>query len=442
MSKKKIFILALDGVSYAFLQKIMALGYMPNFKKLAESSHFQPMDSVQPPVSSSAWASFLTGKQPDEHGILSFTERDPAKMDWYTPDARHLKVKTMVQKLSEAGKRTFIMNVPVTYPPKPVNGISICGFLGTDLKKGVYPAQEADFLISNNYQIDVNTEIAKTDLAAFLVELRTVLEKRIEMMWHYFEKEEWEFFMAHIMETDRLFHFTFEHFQNNDPVFVKIYQRFFKKLDDLIGDIVRRIDDNTSLMLLSDHGFTTLKQEVYLNRWLWENDYLKFTKPIPETLKDIHPQSKAYALYPGRIFINLKGREVIGTVNPGREYEELRNKIKEQLLKLTHPVSSEKIVKDIVFGEHIYPYEENNTPVDFVTKSKIADIFVLAHEGYDLKGQLWSQQLFAKTVFNGMHTFDNAFVLIHSTEMFERISSIADLDRYIFKALNIENTMA
>ena len=72
----------------------------------------------------------------------------------------------------------------------------------------------------------------------------------------------------------------------------------------------------------------------------------------------------------------------------------------------------------------------------------VISINTLAYEGYDLKGQLWSQQLFAKTVFNGMHTFDNAFVLIHRTEMFERISSIADLDRYIFKALNIENTMA
>ena len=64
--------------------------------------------------------------------------------------------------------------------------------------------------------------------------------------------------------------------ENNDPVFVNIYERFFKRLDDLIGQVVERIDDGTSLILLSDHGFTTLKQEVYLNRWLWENDYLVY----------------------------------------------------------------------------------------------------------------------------------------------------------------------
>ena len=122
MKTSKIFIFALDGVPYTFLQKMITSGTMSHFTKLAESSHFQLIDSVQPPVSSSAWASFLTGKQPNEHGVLSFTERDPATMDWYTPDARYLKVKTIVEKLSDLDKRVFIMNVPVTYPPKPING--------------------------------------------------------------------------------------------------------------------------------------------------------------------------------------------------------------------------------------------------------------------------------------------------------------------------------
>lgn len=439
MIKNKIFILALDGVPYTFLQKMMASGTMPHLARLAESSHFQPIDSVQPPVSSSAWASFLTGKQPAEHGILSFTERDPSTMDWYTPDVRHLKVRTIVQELSAAGRRVFIMNVPVSYPPQPVNGISICGFLGMDLKTGVYPAHEADFLIQNNYQIDVNTELAKTDLAAFINALNTVLDKRIEMMWHYFDKEPWDFFMTHIMETDRLFHFTWEFMQNNDPVFMDIYQRFFKKLDDLIGRIVAKIDVHTTLMLLSDHGFTTLKQEVYLNRWLWEHDYLRFTKPIPETLKDIHPESKAYALYPGRIFINLKNREKFGTVLPGQEYEKICAKITGDLLQLTFTANGEKVVKEIIPGEHIYHEKDDQFIPDAAMTQNIADLFVIANDGYDLKGQLWTQQLFSKTVFNGMHTFDNAFVLINNMEVTGAISSIRDLKQIILKTLRIEN---
>jgi predicted AlkP superfamily phosphohydrolase/phosphomutase len=414
---------------------MMSSGVMPHFTKLAGKSFFQAINSVQPPVSSSAWASFLTGKQPDEHGILSFTERDPASMEWYTPDARHLKVQTIIQKISAAGRRVFIMNVPVTYPAVPVNGVSICGFLGTDLKKGVYPAQEAAFLIDNDYKIDVDTERAKTDLAAYLNELNAVLEKRIETMWYYFARETWDFFMTHIMETDRLFHFTWEYMENKDPVFINIYQRFFRRLDDLIGQIIESIDQSTTLMLLSDHGFTTLKQEVYLNRWLWENDYLKFNKPIPHSLLDIHPQSSAYALYPGRIFINLKGREKNGSVKPGNEYEETRRQIKENLKHLTAPNASEKIINDVVYGEKIYA--GNHT-----LSENIADLFVLARDGYDLKGQLWSKQLFNKTVFNGMHTFNNAFVLIHGQQITKTPLSLSDISAYIYQALNIENTVS
>jgi predicted AlkP superfamily phosphohydrolase/phosphomutase len=186
-------------------------------------------------------------------------------------------------------------------------------------------------------------------------------------------------------------------------------------------------------MSLSDHGFTTLKQEVYLNRWLWENDYLKLSRPIPQSLHDIHPASKAYSLYPGRIFINLKGREKTGSVNPGREYEYLRKEIGEKLLNLSFPGTSQKVIKEIKYGEILYPGS--------ITPAKDrADLFAIAHDGYDLKGSLWSKELFRKTVFNGMHSFDNAFLLVNGPDKIEDIISVADIESYILKALNAENT--
>ena len=114
--------------------------------------------------------------------------------------------------------------------------------------------------------------MAKSDLAAFIKDIKYVLEKRTELMWHYLAKDNWDLFIFHIMETDRLFHFTWEFFQNNDPLFINIYRDFFSGLDKIIGDVISSIGNSMHLLLLSDHGFTTLKQEVYLNRWLWEND--------------------------------------------------------------------------------------------------------------------------------------------------------------------------
>jgi len=234
------------------------------------------------------------------------------------------------------------------------------------------------------------------------------------------------------MESDRLFHFTWEMQQNKDPIITKFYERFFKRLDDLIGEISQRTDEQTSLMLLSDHGFITLKQEVYLNRWLWQNDYLRFTKPIPQTLHDIHPQSKAYALYPGRIFVNLKGREKKGSVNRGLEYEQLREELSKKLLQLISPEYSDRVIKEVIRGEKIYPGSKS-------PEANMADLFAIANDGYDLKGQLWSADLFQKTIFNGMHSFNNAFLLLKGNKRIEAATSIVDITDYIYKALSIEN---
>lgn len=431
MSKKKrTFILALDGVPFTFLKEMIASGQMPHMEKLVEKGIFKPLNSVVPPVSSCAWASFLTGKQPNEHGILSFTERDPFTMDWYTPNATNLKSKTLLEQLSEKGKRVFSMNVPVTYPPKSINGISICGFLGNDIEKGTYPEAEGKFLKERGYRIDANTELAKTDLAGFLRDLNEVLEKRIEMMWHYYAKEDWDLFMAHIMETDRLHHFTWEFAQNKDPLFLKIYEKFYSRLDALIKEIFERVNKESSLLLLSDHGFTTLKQEVYLNRWLWENDYLRFTKPIPSSLKDIHPSSKAYALYPGRIFINLKGREICGSVNPGQEFESFKEKLKRELYQIHSPLENEMIINNIKDAHEVYDLKKSYAQE---INLYLADLYVFANNGYDLKGQLWSQSLFSKTIFNGMHSYENAFVITNGIDIGNSELSIADLINYVLK---------
>lgn len=428
INKKGIFVLALDGVPFSFLKDLISSGKIPNIEKLVKDNVFRSMNSVVPTVSSSAWASFLTGKYPNQHGILSFTERDPYTMDWYTPNADNLKTDTILENLSKAGKKVFSMNVPVTFPPKPLNGISICGFLGTDIEHGTYPAEEGTFLKENGYRIDSDSELAKKDLSAFFKDLYVVLEKRIEMMWHYFEKGNWDFFMAHIMETDRLHHFSWEYMEKKDPIFLNIYEKFYSRLDDLVGEILTRAGKETKILFLSDHGFTTLKEEVYLNRWLWENDYLKFTKPIPESLKDIHPKSKAYALYPGRIFINLKGREKNGSVNPGYEFESLKGQIKNELFQIKSSVAKETVIKEILNPEDVYDFKKSySTEINL----NLADLYVFANNGYDLKGVLWGPSLFSKTVFNGMHSFDNAFVLARGIDIEDNELSITDLAKYI-----------
>lgn len=428
-SKKRMFVLALDGTPYSFLRGMIDDGKMPNLAALARQSSFARMDSVQPPVSSVAWASFMTGRQPYQHGIMGFIDRDPSTMEWYVPLADKLKGKTLWSSLSDNDKRVFVMNVPMTYPPREVNGIMICGFLGSDITKGTYPSEIGAQLQTMGYRIDSDVELAKRNLDAFIADLNHVYEKRIRTMWEYFGREAWDFFMTHIMETDRLHHFTWELMETGHPKYESVFMQFYHKIDRLIGDIINKIPNDMELILLSDHGFTTLKKEVYLNRWLWEKGLLRFTKPVPENLKDIHPSSVAYSLYPGRIYINLKGREKTGTVKQGLEYEQTRQNIKNLLTRFKDPVTNHPIIKQVLSREEIYDDDHRFAP-DQKSKETLLytpDLIAVPFDGYDLKGPLWRKNLFEKTVFNGMHTFDDAFVLSRKMKLPEKRLSIADL---------------
>ena len=420
MKKSRLFIFALDGVPYTLLQQLFREGVMPNLQKLAEESVFKQMDSVRPPVSSSAWASFMTGKTPAQHGILGFVDRSPADMNWYIPNADYLRAKTLWQILSEKGKRVFVMNVPVTFPPQRINGISICGFLGNDIGKGTWPPEIGTLLKARGYRIDADTELAKTNVPAFMEHLFEVLEKRLETMRYFYTQERWDVFMTHIMETDRLHHFFWEYYEQGHAQYKARFMELYRRIDREIGRMLTASGGDTAVLFLSDHGFCTLRYAVYLNRWLVENGYLSFKTNPPADLHDIAPQSKVYSLYPGRIYLHVKGREKEGSVEPGLPYEQLRNELIARLKTLVDPVGR-PVMKRILRREKAYP---EATAAELL---RLPDLIAEAQRGYDLKGDLWHASLFDKTVFNGMHTDDDAFVLAKDISIPERRFSIDTL---------------
>ncbi len=439
--KNRLFVLALDGTPCSFLQKAMQMGIMPHLKRLAEKSDFRSMRSVMPPVSSVAWASFMTGKKPHEHGIMGFIERDPSTMEWYVPLADRLRGHTLWEILSDYGKRVFVMNVPMTYPPRKVNGISICGFLGNDISRGTYPIEIGTLLKARGYRIDADTELAKQSLHLFFDDLLNVLDKRIEIMQHFLRQERWDFFMTHIMETDRLHHFFWELMATEQKPFVQMFFDFYRKIDRLIGDIYKNLTADTYFLLLSDHGFTTLKQEFYLNRWLWEQGFLKFTKEPPVNLNDLHPETKAYSLYPGRIYINLQGREKRGSVRPGTAYEQIRQKLEKLLSGVLDPRTGASVFSALIRGEVLYPTENKYNTLFGLNSAQaspiIPDLVAVGASGYDVKGNLWHQRLFDKTVFNGCHTFDDAFVLLNGAALPDKSPEIVDMFDIILDLMGV-----
>lgn len=404
---RRVVVISIDGVPYDFMQKHIAAGDFPHFKKLAEKGSFRRMNSVQPCISSIAWSSYMTGKNPAKHNIFGFVDRKPGTYDLFVPTSAHMTSETIWEMMSRAGKRVFVMNVPVTYPPRQVNGILVGCFLCTQIEKIAYPAHIGKELKAMGYKIDADAAIGRENRDRFLEECNEALDKRVQAMFHYLAQEPWDFFQCHIMETDRMNHFFWEHMEKDDPVYAKAFFDFYQRVDEVLGEVDRKIGDDAELIILSDHGFCTIKKEIYLNWYLAEAGLLKFKKTPPASLADLHPESLGYSLIPGRVFVNLQGREPQGTVLPA-QYEAARERLTAALLGFVDPDNQAPIIRQVIKREEIYDGQNRN---------QAADLIAVPHDGYDLKGDLRKTIPGEKTALVGMHTFEDSLLFIRDREI-------------------------
>ncbi len=401
----KVFVLGLDGTPYSLLTRMLREGRLPNFARIAKGGSLLRINSVVPTVSPVAWACFMTGKNPGKHNIFGFVDRTLEPFQTRIISADMLRGDTLWDLLNCDGKRTIVINVPVTYPPREVDGILVSGFLCPSIDKCTYPPQFADVLKKMGYIIDVDPWLARESREQFLTELHRALRKRFELVFHLLKKESWDFFMCHVMETDRLHHFLWKQMEEDHPVDGARFYNLYTVLDDLIGELKNRLPREASLVVVSDHGFCRTKREVELNCWLARQGWLKFTTDNPESLTDVHPESLAYSLIPGRIFINLKGREPIGCVEPGREYDTVRQKIVGALLALRDPQDGVPVLKDAILRERLY--------VGPATLNA-ADIVAVPNTGYELKAKLGATELYCLSELSGMHTYEDAFLFVEN----------------------------
>jgi predicted AlkP superfamily phosphohydrolase/phosphomutase len=404
----KVVMLGLDGTPYTMLKEIFDKGVMPNFKSLIENGTFRQMDSSTPAISAIAWTSFMTGKNPGKHRIFGFIDLQKNSYQFRFPNYAHCASETFWDVMGRAGKRSIIINQPSTYPAKEMNGICIAGFVAIDLKKAVYPPSILPKLEKWGYRIDVDANKGHEDMEGFIADLFDTLEKRIAAIKHFYNEEEWDYFQGVITGTDRLHHFLYGAFADPTHRYHDTFLEFYRRVDKFIGEIAEKAGEDATLMLMSDHGFTTIKKEIALNYWLRENGYLKFEKEPPENLADISSESKAFALDPSRIFINTKGKFPKGSVEPGAEEKRLTAEIAEKCRKMTIPGTGEQIIETVHTREEAYkgPHIE-----------EAAEIILTPKWHYDIKGTIKKMEFASTGNFTGMHTHDDAFFFINRKDI-------------------------
>lgn len=423
MGLQKKFVLGIDGMPYSLLNEMFLKGEMPNLRSICKGAGLKRMKSVYPVISSVAWTSYATGKNPAQHNIFGFVDRNTRPFNIFIPTTKNRMTETIWTKLSAEGKKVIVINVPMTYPPENVNGKMVSCFLCTNIEKSTYPPELYRYLKEKEYIIDVDAWLAQKDLGEFLDELLLAMRKRFEVCFELMDQEKWDFFQLHIMETDRLMHFMWDDVMCvSNTIYSDRVAGFFRELDAYVGELYQRLPKDAGLVILSDHGFCGIKYEVQLNKWLEQEGLLMFEDGTEKQLSNYNSESLCYSLLPGRVFINLEGREEKGCVKK-EEYNNVREKIKEKLLALTNPYNNEKVIDKVFYREDIYkgPYMD-----------RAADIIAHPVDGYDLKGRLDSREVFTRTHLTGMHTYNDAVIIGVGIDV-SGVDSIIDVADVIIK---------
>jgi predicted AlkP superfamily phosphohydrolase/phosphomutase len=385
-------VIGLDGVPYTLLNEYMQRGLMPEFSELSKNGCFLQMKSTLPEVSSVAWTSFMTGKNPGQHGIFGFMDIDRQSYEYTFPNFNSFKERPFWER---EDIKTIAFNIPHTYPARPMNGVLVSGFVALDLQKGTYPERVFKYLSGIGYKLDVQARLAAENPGAFFEDLFHTLDKRKQAIEHIYDSEDWQLFIGTITETDRLHHFFFD--SALEGQYFHIFERFYKELDRFIGLMAQKASRNGALfMTCSDHGFTPIKTEFYVNKWLIENEYLKLTSL--EDLTGITTETKAFCLDPSRIYIHLEGRYKRGGIKPD-EFKGLADELKGKFSTITF--EGQEIIKDIFLKNDIFhgTYRDDGP-----------DMYLLPNYGFDLKGAVKRDSIFGMTHFKGMHTYDDAHV--------------------------------
>ena len=395
--KGKVVIIGLDGVPYSLLRNYADHDIMPCFKKMMEEGSLHRMYSSLPEVSSVAWTSLMTGRNPGEHGIFGFMELRQGSYDMVFPNFSDLKTPPFWES---SGLPSVVLNVPQTYPARPFNGVMTSGFVAPDLKKATYPERAYTYLASIRYRSDVNANLAIENPTAFFRDLSLTFEKREEAIRHFFQHEDWRIFIGTITETDRLHHFFFNDALDENARFHAEFVGFYRELDAFLGEMHRNAQREGAVFLTcSDHGFTPIKSEVYLNQWLVEAGYLDISDRT-NGLRSIRETSSAFCLDPSRIYIHLNDKYPRGSVRHA-EYYHLTDELALKLTSLSF--NGERVVRKVYRKEEIFrgPFAE-----------KGPDLYVLPNYGFDLKGAVSKGIVFGTTHFRGMHTYDDAHLFI------------------------------
>ncbi len=329
---EKVFIISLDGATFDVLRPLVRQGYMPNLGQALEDGLSAELESVVPPVTAPAWTSFMTGKNPNKHGIFDFTHFDVSDCKWKLNNSQHIRSKTIWQILSEKGKRIVVLNLPYTYPPYEVNGVMVAGWDAPTMSAFTYPERLSKeiFEVIPGYGSALDLSLwnylpaeSETDFNNFIAKLVYSFEQSATLASHFLNREEWDVFMVHFQQTDWIQHKLWGYIEracrdsNNKDRRLEQVRECYRSFDHHVGRLLARVAPlNPVRIILSDHGFGANRGSIYPNHLLRKLGYYHLEPKADNKYKRFFKHSRSRAvrnLYRAstRVKNAMRGRQAV-----------------------------------------------------------------------------------------------------------------------------------
>jgi predicted AlkP superfamily phosphohydrolase/phosphomutase len=323
------------------------LDELPNIRALTERGSFGILRSCEPPITVPAWSVMTSSRSPGALGFYGFRNRRDHSYDALSfADARAVRVPRVWDILSERGRPVIVLGVPQTYPVSEVNGAMVSCFLTPDTRTSqfTHPPELKDEIeaLVGHYMVDVEN-LRTEEKDALLDQIEEMTAKRFRVAEHLLSTRPWDLFFMVEMGTDRIHHGFwrfFDHghrlYEEGNPYEERVLD-YYRGVDEKLGRLLRFADEDTAVLIVSDHGAKRMDGGVCVNEWLRREGYLVLkeepTAPTPlkpEMVDWERTSAWGEGGYYCRLFLNVAGREPQGTVAQDR-YEEVRNELKEKL---------------------------------------------------------------------------------------------------------------
>jgi predicted AlkP superfamily phosphohydrolase/phosphomutase len=395
----RVLMIGLDGATFDVLRPMMNEGVMPNLAAMVAGGVSGTLESTRPPITPAAWTTFMTGKGPGKHGIIDFLRYDPATNRLTFNNNQKISQKTIWQILSDKSYRVGSINVPMTFPPEPVNGFMISGFDTPSGQDFTYPKElQAEILAKHpDYTHEKKWERKALGgdrlFARNLEYISQSFDRGYELARFCGDKYGWDVMMVLFKLVDNLQHKAWRYLdprtKDSNHTRARLTRECFGRLDVVLGKLQQLAEEQgAAVLVMSDHGHGSLDGKAQPNLLLSEWRYLSLRNNLARAktrgtvwwrrltrarngspagqLNDLDHDlavdwsgTRACVLHAGIygfLYVNLKGRQPLGIVDPA-DYESLREEIRQQLLAaqcVDRDGRKMQIFNDVFLTEELY----------------------------------------------------------------------------------------